>query len=925
MFNRQPSNSAPSMCPPSLLTIPKSTADTALSRPSTSAAMSETPPPTPTSISFTQGSTIKKRFSDSLTDIFAIGSLHRRRPSLQQVNSPGSASSPRNAAANTTKSRSRASSAAATGTPPGYHPRSPPALNSSASMSTIASGNSFRGGLSRRDSYTDIVMRGFPQPPVGAGAAATKDNSVGELPANMPVSEPSRTVSSRRILAESDLPEEDEDEDEDTDSVDMEDEEEEAGKGGVDSDSNSANRAAADVGMRRLAGITRKISDSKRIIRPPSSCGKEDDAVYVDNDDDDDDGGGSGDEYDADEPQKGKLDMAEDSDTASKRQSSMSAAPSTVLSYESSSDEESVSSSVRSAGSRSHGSTSGGSSKAGLAGTIAFSHTKRRMTPQPLSPPFDTQGSMGYSAIAASSSIAGLLDSEPSSRAQSVGPSRSATASPFKCQISSIGKSSGGALEVPGVASVASSTGSRLSSLAGQTAAQMQRPGSRSISTAAISTIARSDSNSSANSTSAVLQIARANPTSSTSSSTVTRQQRIIAGRDRKDSASKVPLHAAITRRLKHQMSMEPPLPNPDSGPTVPPAPASGMYWYKSYVHGRESTPLRAHTCTIIGSNIYVFGGCDSKTCFNDLHVFDADSMSWSKPAVYGDIPPPLRAMTTTAVGKKLVIFGGGDGPTYYNDVYVLDTVTNKYTRPRISGNQPSRRRAHTACLYKYGIYVFGGGDGVRALNDVWRLDVLDLTKPSWKLISPATSTRQPPSAATSTTSLITAGSDGKNGTAKELPKEQVKPTARGYHTANMVGSKLIIFGGSDGDECFRDVWVFDVEMNVWKSVGIKVSYPRLSHTATIVGSYLFVVGGHDGVQYSSEVLLLNLVTMQWDKRKVFGIPPSGRGYHGAVLYDSRLFVIGGFDGSLVFNDTYILELAVSSYYSQISHFTIEV
>lgn len=83
---------------------------------------------------------------------------------------------------------------------------------------------------------------------------------------------------------------------------------------------------------------------------------------------------------------------------------------------------------------------------------------------------------------------------------------------------------------------------------------------------------------------------------------------------------------------------------------------------------------------------------------------------------------------------------------------------------------------------------------------------------------------------------------------------------------------------------------------------------------------------------------------MQWDKRKVYGMPPTGRGYHGAVLHDSRLFVIGGFDGFVtyflinseastnelcarhdVFNDTYILELAVSSYYSQISHFTIEV
>ena len=107
----------------------------------------------------------------------------------------------------------------------------------------------------------------------------------------------------------------------------------------------------------------------------------------------------------------------------------------------------------------------------------------------------------------------------------------------------------------------------------------------------------------------------------------------------------------------------------------------------------------------------------------------------------------------------------------------------------------------------------------------------------------------------------------------------------------------MIVFGGSDGVECFRDVWVFDVDTLQWRGVDVKLSFPRLSHTATVVGSYLFVIGGHDGVEYSADVLLLNLVTMQWDRRKTYGMPPSGRGYHGTVLHDSRLFVVGGFDG----------------------------
>lgn len=303
----------------------------------------------------------------------------------------------------------------------------------------------------------------------------------------------------------------------------------------------------------------------------------------------------------------------------------------------------------------------------------------------------------------------------------------------------------------------------------------------------------------------------------------------------------------------------------------------------------------------MIGSNIYVFGGCDSKTCFRELYVFDGDSFHWSKPHVVGDIPLPLRAMTCTAVGKKLVVFGGGDGPAYYNDVYVLDTVNFKWSRPRIIGDRvPSKRRAHTACLYKNGIYVFGGGDGVRALNDIWRLDVSDMTKMSWKCIS---------------------APEKPNGGGSRDPR----PKARGYHTANMVSNSLIVFGGSDGGECFNDVWVYDLDAQAWKCANIPVAYRRLSHTATIVGSYLFVIGGHDGSEYSNEVLLLNLVTMTWDKKEIYGMPPSGRGYHGTVLYDSRLFVIGGFDGGEVFGDVWMLELGVHAYYSQISHFSIIV
>lgn len=58
--------------------------------------------------------------------------------------------------------------------------------------------------------------------------------------------------------------------------------------------------------------------------------------------------------------------------------------------------------------------------------------------------------------------------------------------------------------------------------------------------------------------------------------------------------------------------------------PNVPPAPAAGMYWSRALTYGRcPSRPLRAHSANLIGEYLYVFGGCDMKTCFNSLYVLD--------------------------------------------------------------------------------------------------------------------------------------------------------------------------------------------------------------------------------------------------------------------------------------------------------------
>ncbi|KAG8805934.1 hypothetical protein FRC18_006412 [Serendipita sp. 400] len=389
------------------------------------------------------------------------------------------------------------------------------------------------------------------------------------------------------------------------------------------------------------------------------------------------------------------------------------------------------------------------------------------------------------------------------------------------------------------------------------------------------------------------------------------------------------------------------------------PAPPTLMYWSRAPVYGHLPTrSIRAHTVTLVDNLAWLFGGCDERGCSKDVWCCDVETFQWTRPTITGDIPPPLRAHTATLVdGKRIFVFGGGEGPMYYNSLYILDiqtrrfswvpfgqkpgtsaggTATQTQTAESPSANQnnlpssmtstpskshvtlpgatatpstpapngvpstpgsanqlvPPPRRAHTAVYYRQKLYVFGGGNGVKALNDVWSLDTtVTIEKMRWELVR-------------------TSGP---------------KPGPRGYHTANLVGNIMVVIGGSDGRDCFSDVWALNLDTMEWKKIETDTQYKRLSHSSTQVGSYLFIMGGHDGLKYSSELLLFNLVTLQYEHKVTMGRPPPARGYHTSILADARVLVFGGFDGHAVYDDVWLLELAGAAYLPQVTSFSLNI
>lgn len=106
--------------------------------------------------------------------------------------------------------------------------------------------------------------------------------------------------------------------------------------------------------------------------------------------------------------------------------------------------------------------------------------------------------------------------------------------------------------------------------------------------------------------------------------------------------------------------------------------------------------------------------------------------------------------------------------------------VTHTWSKPRIStppSDRPLPRRAHTAVHYTHHLLIFGGGNGQAALNDVWVCDVRNPFELRWE----------------------------------EWRATGDVPVCKGYHTANLIGKKMVVYGGSDGVHSFANVHVLDI------------------------------------------------------------------------------------------------------------------
>ncbi|KAI5079312.1 hypothetical protein GOP47_0004791 [Adiantum capillus-veneris] len=148
---------------------------------------------------------------------------------------------------------------------------------------------------------------------------------------------------------------------------------------------------------------------------------------------------------------------------------------------------------------------------------------------------------------------------------------------------------------------------------------------------------------------------------------------------------------------------------------------------------GKAPIARGGQSVTLVGSNLVMFGGEDSKRrLLNDLNILDLETMTWDDVEAVGTPPSPRSDHTATVqAGRYLLVFGGGSHSTCFNDLHVLDLDSMEWSQPQPQGVTPTPRAGHAGVKVGDSWYIIGGGDNKSGISETM---VLNLSTLVWSV-----------------------------------------------------------------------------------------------------------------------------------------------------------------------------------------------
>jgi len=246
---------------------------------------------------------------------------------------------------------------------------------------------------------------------------------------------------------------------------------------------------------------------------------------------------------------------------------------------------------------------------------------------------------------------------------------------------------------------------------------------------------------------------------------------------------------------------------------------------------GTTLTNLFASDMDDVGGMLIVFGGSSSGGYLNNIYAIHPSNITGGWIPISSDSSIPQRnGHTITELGGLMYVFGGWDSTQYFADLWSFDTSVlynggTATTWKKYSSTGPSPRNSHSMMADGGKLWLFGGffhdistGTNVNCLspaygctwyNDLWSYSVKD---DKWTQLKPSN-----------------------------------PPPKRSAHSAELIGDRMIVFGGQASDTLpLNDLWSYSITRNEWTQLKPSNSIPlaRFTHSSSIIGSTMFIYGG---------------------------------------------------------------------------------
>ncbi|XP_033100156.1 multiple epidermal growth factor-like domains protein 8 [Anneissia japonica] len=303
-------------------------------------------------------------------------------------------------------------------------------------------------------------------------------------------------------------------------------------------------------------------------------------------------------------------------------------------------------------------------------------------------------------------------------------------------------------------------------------------------------------------------------------------------------------------------------------------------------------------------NSLWIFGGFDLYSALDSIVYYNFTSNKWQRVSFDSDSMKPAARYghTMTLFNDMLIVFGGSlINGTLVNDLWQFSIQSQQWTLldEGVLSSAPLPTTDHSAVLVdNTTLYIFGGiTPGSYAVRNMFKYDLAGQI--GWEEVIP------------------------RGGNIHEVG-------VTGHSCVYHIHSKsLVVFGGLRklslrASYRTNDIYLFHLEKLYWQKLyldGSSSVHKRAFHTANIIGNYMVVYGGNGFIDtsdtvtnvqvcYSNDILLFHFGCHQWvlwddiiqdfSPNTDFTIDDGRFGHTASVRDDNTLLIVGGYRGTVL-------------------------